>query len=616
MDEKAVNDLLDKNPRLRPAKEKLSSMQVGAYCIHQSWGFGRITDYRVDENRLIIDFDEKAGHSMDPAFCINTLEVLPEEHVLSRQRTEPEVIEELVKKEPVELVLQTLALYPNGAATSLELENVFTRLLGATKFKKWWVTTRKLLASDPRIGVPLKRTECYFVREDPMGPDEEILENYAATKSAKRKLKLAKDLVEVGKAQEELHEAIRGVIDDLNQVIRESHQINASERLEAAWVRNDLCRIVGIDPHSVEPTSRQLIEDRARLESIGDGLPVMLQKRFIKLIKETFPGEWKTIVFDLLKTSEGKFTTECILFLLDNDCGEELTATLQRWLTEQNLRAPVLYWICKNRGAKRFGSILKPLISAKLFFGILFALENTALQTSGTRKIPLADILLEDRELVADLLASADLETARDLTNSLLLNQAFDDLSKKSLLARIIRLFPSVQSVVAGSSQEKEESLVVSRVSYNRRREEYDQLVAEKIPENSKAIADAMEHGDLKENSEYKMAKQDQQILLARKMQLELDLAKAQVIDFADVKTDAVNIGTTVHLTDPNSGKTAVYHILGAWDGDVERNIISYQTPLGQSLLNHKVGDTIELRVENNEEHWTINKIEKAEIDR
>lgn len=615
MDEKAVKDLIEKNPRLRPVKDKLCLMRVGAYCIHQSWGFGRIVDYRIDENRLIIDFDEKAGHSMDPAFCVNTLEVLPAEHVLSRHRSEPDVIDELVKKEPVELVLQTLALYPNGAATSLELENVFSRLLGTAKFKKWWATAKKLLASDPRVGVPLKRTECYFVREDPMGPDEEILENYAATKSAKRKLKLAKDLVEVGKTQEELHDAIRGVMEDLNQVICESHQINASERLEAAWIRNDLCRIVGIDPHSVEPTSRQLIEDRSRLESIGDGLPVMLQKRFIKLIKETFPGEWKTIVFDLLKTSEGKFTTECMIFLLDNDCSEELTATLQRWLTEQNLRSPVLYWICKNRAAKRFAPVLKPLITPKLFFGILFALENTALQTAGTRKIPLADILLDDRELVSDLLEKSDLETARDLTNSLLLNQAFDELTKKSLLARIIRIFPAVQSVVAGSSQEKEETLVVSRPSYNRRREEYDQLVAEKIPENSQAIASAMEHGDLKENSEYKMAKQDQQILLARKMQLELDLGKAQVTDFSDVQTNAVNIGTTVHLSDPTSGKKAVYHILGAWDGDVDRNIISYQTPLGQSLLNHKVGDTIELRVENNEEHWTIDNIEKAPLE-
>ncbi|MCC5790571.1 MAG: transcription elongation factor GreA [Opitutales bacterium] len=615
MDEKAVKDLIEKNPLLRGSKDKLAEMQVGAYCIHQSWGFGQIKEYREDENRLVIDFDEKPGHSMDPAFCVNTMEVLPADHVLSRQRSQPEEIDELVKKDPVELVIQTLAHYPNRAATVLELESVYTRLLGKTRFRKWWTSTKKALANDPRVGIPLRRTECYFVREEPMGPDEEILENYANTKSAKRKLKLAKELVEFGKAQEELHNDLKGVINDLNNVIKESHQINPSERLEAAWVRNDLCRIVGIDPHTVEPTSRQLIEDRTRLESIGEGLPVVLQKRFIKLIKETFPGEWKGIVMDLLKNSEGKFTTECVNFLIENDCSNELKSTLGRWLTEQNLRAPVLHWICKNRSSRKYAAVLQPLVGPKLLFGILFALENTALQHTSTRKIPLAEVLMDDRDLIPDLLASSDLETARDLTNSLMLNQAFDDLSKKSLLARIIRLFPSVQSVVAGAAQEKEERLVVSRPSYNRRREEYDLLITEKIPENSKAIAAAMEHGDLRENSEYKMAKQDQQMLMARKMQLELDLAKAEVAEFGEVDTEAVNIGTTVELEDPKTSESATYHIMGAWDGDVDRNIISYQTPLGQSLLNHKVGDTVTLKVENNEEVWTIKSIRKAEIE-
>ena len=117
-------------------------------------------------------------------------------------------------------------------------------------------------------------------------------------------------------------------------------------------------------------------------------------------------------------------------------------------------------------------------------------------------------------------------ETARDLGNSLLLNQGFEELTKKSLLARFIKLFPSLQSLVSGESETKDEQFLVSRESYERKRTEYETIVSKKIPENSKAIATAREHGDLKENSEYKMAKQDQQVLMAQKTLLERDLGR------------------------------------------------------------------------------------------
>src|SRR5690606_21543739 len=144
------------------------------------------------------------------------------------------------------------------------------------------------------------------------------------------------------------------------------------------------------------------------------------------------PADWKEIVFSLLKESKGKFTTETINFLLENDCEKELTETLSRWLTEQNLRAPVLYWIVKNRGSRKFSSILKPLIGPRLLNAIFFAIDYEALQTAGTRKIPLAEILSDDANLIADLLETSDNETARDLANNLLMNQGFEELAKKS----------------------------------------------------------------------------------------------------------------------------------------------------------------------------------------
>ncbi len=611
MTEEVIQELIEKNPQLKAAKDKLLQMQPGCYCIHQSWGFGRIKEYREGQNRIVIDFEDKEEHPMDPAFCVTTMEILSDKHLLVRQQTEPAVIAEMISKDPVGLVKAALSQYPNQAATGNELENLFSRVLGPARFKKWWTPTKKLLAKDPHVAVPAKKTECYYIREDALNAEQEILENYQSTQSAKRKIRLSRELLEYAETREDMKESLGEVLDDLSHVIRESNQLTASERLQGSWSRDDLAKLIGRETEVFSPSTASLIQETADLPEIAAHLPGNQQKRLLLLIKETHPGEWKPLVFDLLKNSHGKFTTECVNFLLENDCEDELAATLKRWLHEQNLRSPVLYWIVKNRHSRKFSRSLEGLITPRFLNAIFFAIDYEALQLSGARKIPLAEILHDDKDLIRDLLLTADTEIARDLANNLLINQGFEELTKKSLLARFIKHFPSVQTLVSGDSESEDERLIVSRESYERRGKEYEEIVSKRIPENSKAIAAAMEHGDLRENSEYKMAKQDQQMLLARKANLEKDLSRAEITDFSQAPTDQVGIGSVVGLRQGSTNRKVVYSILGAWDSDPENNVLSYKTPLSQSLLGQKEGDTIELEIADTKESWKIESVSR-----
>jgi transcription elongation factor GreA len=190
-----------------------------------------------------------------------------------------------------------------------------------------------------------------------------------------------------------------------------------------------------------------------------------------------------------------------------------------------------------------------------------------------------------------------------------MLNQGFEELTKKSLLARFIKIFPKIQSLVAADAESKEEQLLVSRESYDRKVQEYETIKSEKIPENKAAIATAREHGDLKENSEYKMAKQDQQVLMAQKTLLERDLGRARVTDFKDASTDQVGIGTLVTVKNSATGATTTYTILGAWDGDPDKNILSYKTALGAALLGKKAGEVATVKSGAAEEDYTVVKI-------
>jgi transcription elongation factor GreA len=157
--------------------------------------------------------------------------------------------------------------------------------------------------------------------------------------------------------------------------------------------------------------------------------------------------------------------------------------------------------------------------------------------------------------------------------------------------------------------------LVVSWSSLEKRKAEYEELVKKKIPDNIKEIALARSYGDLSENFEYKAAKQMQAVLGRRRAELEQALQNARGTAFESPDTSRVSIGTIVTLREKKSGKEETYSILGAWDGDPERNIISYQTAIGQALLGHAVGEGVALAGEQSPRELAIISIEPAPRD-
>jgi len=598
MNSEAVSALLAKNPTLKASKSKLEAMKPGAYVVHRSWGFGQIKSFDDATLKLVIDFKGKKAHSMDPAFCVGTMEVLPENHLLVRKETEPKKILELIADNPAQLIVEALESYPNKATTAIDLEITLSQVIGEEKFKKWWADARKAVAKDPRVSVPEKKTECYVLRETPVSAEDEIFDQFNGTRSARRRIGLAEDFATASAhkaAQANLTEVLKGVAD----AVKDSNQLDSAERLYGAAVRDRIAKVAGVDPATYEPSQASLVANLRDLPAIAEKIPVQFQSQFLELIKDTHPIECRDIVFNLLKVSQGKFTTECINFLVENGYAEDLASTLKRWQTEQNLRAPVLLWIVKNRHSKKFAKLLNDLITPRLLSAIFFAIDYEALQAASARRIPLGDILSDDTELIADLLSTADPETARDLANTLLLNQGFEELTKKSLLA-----------LVAVDAEAKEDQLLVSRGSFERKREEYETIVSKKIPENSKAIATAREHGDLKENSEYKMAKQDQQVLMAHKSQLERELARARITDFKDATVEQVSVGSIVEVKIPDGGTTR-YTILGVWDGDPEHHVISYKTPLGAALIGKKKGDSVKVKTGAAEDSYSIVSISR-----
>lgn len=619
MNKEAIDALIEKNPKLVSARAKLEAMAAGNYCLHRSWGFGKIVDYDPASAKIIIDFEEgKKGHAMAPAFCVDKLDVLKPNDILVRSRIEADVIDEMIKKAPGDLMCEIISATENQAMTTAEIERVLARVIGPIKYKKWWTATKKVLVVDPRIGVPIKKSDPYIFREEPVKPEQEILEQFHATKNSKQKILLGEKLYALSENISVVRDEMPKILEELTDAIQNAKSLCQADRLHGVWVRNNLARDLHEDDDDVEasvealePSSASILDATADYSELAAELPALYFKRYLDLIRRTYPDKWQQMVEDLLRNSSGKFTSECINFMLEQEQQERISYCLDRWLNEQTIKGPLLLWVVKNRNSKKYYSIIHPLVTPRLLAAMFYAIDYEALQNASTRRIPLGDLLSDDTDLIPDLLADANVETARDLAQTLLLNQGFEELTKKSLLARFIKKFPTVQSLLAGESDESSEddALIVSQDSFNAAKAEYEDLIATKIPENKQAIVTAREHGDLKENSEYKMAREDQDMLLSRKNELEVDLSRARITDFSDATTDNVGIGSIVELKEGSTGKKHKYAILGAWDSDPENDILSYKTPLAQQLLGKEKGEAAATKIGGNEEEWTILKI-------
>jgi len=623
MNTEVIDRLVEKDPSLESSRTVLESMNPGTYCIHRSWGFGVISGFDEDRGMILIVFedDERTSHAMDPVFCLDKLELLPDESILAQHRKNTDEIDQLAKKEPAELIIKILEQGVDGCMTSREIERILNYMFGSSKAKRWWTATKKVLVKDPRIAVPNKKNEPYVLRDEPVKPEQEILQDFFEEKRSYEKIVLAEKLFDLAAEKEDLQADLPQVLADLTVAIMEAKNLSQADRLYGIWVRNNLARDVEEDVEKLEPTSASILKEcEDDLAALADLMPAKFHSRFLDLVARTYPDNWKEIILNLLQNTTVKFSGECAHFLIDREESKLLIKSLNTCLDEQSLKAPVLLWMLKFRGLSKFKDLLGDMINPRLLTAVFSAIDYESLKNATSRRIPLAEILSDDRELLSDILSKGSEENGKDLAQALLLNPGFEDLTKRSLLARFIKKFPVIQSILDGeragpssmsTSSVTDDTLIVSKGSYDRKLADLDLITKEKIPANSQAIEAARELGDLKENAEYHMAKDDQKVLLARQAELQADLMRAKATDFTEAPSDSVGIGTIVDLKDSNSGDKIKYTILGAWDGDPENNILSYLTPLAQNILGKKVGEVVEIDIQGYEQTLVIEGVSR-----
>lgn len=136
-----------------------------------------------------------------------------------------------------------------------------------------------------------------------------------------------------------------------------------------------------------------------------------------------------------------------------------------------------------------------------------------------------------------------------------------------------------------------------TEAGYEKLRKEVEDIERYLKNDIAKEIATAREHGDLRENAEYESAKNKQANYMAKLGMLQERFQNARIIRKSDLPEGIVTLGKVVTLLDKNTGEKETYTILGDGETNLDNGIISYQSPLAQALMRHRMGDVVEVKL-------------------
>ena len=131
-----------------------------------------------------------------------------------------------------------------------------------------------------------------------------------------------------------------------------------------------------------------------------------------------------------------------------------------------------------------------------------------------------------------------------------------------------------------------------------------------------RAIAEAREHGDLSENAEYHAARERQSFIEGRISELEDVTSRADVIDAEKLTGERVTFGTSVGVADEETDEESVFHIVGPYEADTSRGLVSTSSPIARGLIGKSIGDSAEVHTPGGTKSYEIISIDLFDMDR
>lgn len=551
--------------------ETLLSFDVGTVVAMEGKGVGRVVDANLGLESFKVDFERHKGLMVGFKAAPKLLQPLKTDHVLRRKLEKPETLKSLSPPELLRAVLQSY----DRPLTAGEIRDVLHGIVGESQWTSWWGAARKhqqLVAS----GGGARQTYRWA------DTDADALESvWKAFQKADPRSKMDR-LRREGLRDRTLRDRMA---EDLSAVAEASMDADPGLAFEI-WFALER---TGGAPEDVDWTPDELLADQPMrvFTGIEDRL---LRERAYTMTRER-REDWPNLFREAMGRENDPRALELLAEGLTHSAPRELERLLDNLLAQPHKMPAAFVWLAERAAEDEALRSRNPL---RLLQQILTAMSRDEFATYRVRLISLA----ESGSTVPRLLAHLTEDQAAQAEDAVHRAPSLEPYQREQLTNAIHLRFP-MQRKDTGPG-----ALYALAESIDAKSQELHTIMTVEIPANRKAIEEARAMGDLRENFEYKSARQRHEYLNSRASALNGDLNRARPIVTTGMDVSEVRIGTRVHLA--GSGKSRTITILGPWESKPEEDVISYESELAKEILGKPVGAAIDTAGET----WTIAMIE------
>ncbi len=562
---------------------------------------------RTRSGTVEVDADELAA-GYNPADA-NDFRVLSELH--------PERFASLLEDDPARLIIGIIQMH-GGRIDAEELKYFLTPAhLSGEDWPKWWSKARTALKRHPNVRLEGRSPLVLTYDEAGCSLEDEVRAQWSRARTAEERIATIDAYLREAKSRKTPVNA--AILNEWGRSLKEkiaAHRDHPTEAMRIALVVERL-RIAGYgDLDGPSPVATVLADAPDPIAVMREFASSSLFDLMLAPAKVGLGDRWADVFLHLLPCSPPDVCDALAAHLLDAGLRDRVQAVIRQIPTQplENLRGITWLW----RGpARAEGLELPPRVE---LFGRMMTLLGDLARRDDTPPAVLKEVrasvraALVTRKLGAfrEMLAGAEPGMVQAIHRQVARTPGLSSALVHDLKAIIHELFPTLFEKTRLEPHEDPDAIYTTEAGRAKAEAELNYIVNVKMPENARAIGAAAAHGDLSENSEYKFALEERDLLRARVAKIQNDLARARVIEPHLVPRDRVGVGSRVKVRSLDGSLEQEMVFLGPWDADVDRHIYNYNAPMSQRMMGLRVGDTVQLNLDGTDREFSIVAIETA----
>lgn len=571
----------------------LNHMQKSHFVFHSAgWGVGEIMEVSMLREQLSLEFDYVPGRKdMSFKVAFQTLIPISKDHFLAQRFGTPDVLEEKAKKEPVEVI--RMLLNDLGPKTAAEIKDELCDLvIPESDWNRWWQHARNKVKKDQQIESPADLKAPFRSLRQEVSHEERLQKALEKKPDADTLIHMVygfvKDFPETLKKVEFKNSLIKRL-----QELLSFQEITAAQEIQILFFLQDLLG------EKTYPPIEAIFKKTESIEDLMKGIAIQsFKKRFLTQVAK-YREDWlDQFLHFFFMVDQSALLQYIAKKLVGSEKEAELKQQLLELFAHPYTRPELVIWYFQQAvidSSLPFGDAEGRSQCFEAFLTLLAHLEKQGERRELIKKMH--GILSAGRyAIVRKLMKEA---TQADVQEFLLLVSKCFSLSDHD-----IKIFHSLAEVAHPALARKkkkvapapeEEVIWTTKDGYAILQKRIEQIGTVETVENAKEIEIARAHGDLRENAEFKAALERRDRLQTELKTLSDQLNKCRILTKDDVHMSEAGVGTIVDCEAADKTK-ASYTLLGPWDADPEKNILSFQSKLAQSINGLKKGETFELQ--------------------